>query len=51
MIVPVLVVVILLSAFGPERHGVRFGSDEDARVAGSGRFTRAPQREPATTRS
>jgi SHS family lactate transporter-like MFS transporter len=43
VIVPVLVVVILLTAFGPEQRGIRFGRDDRARLAGSGRFTRQPQ--------
>ena len=33
-IVPVLVAVALLTAFGPENRGVRFGSDESSGVAG-----------------
>ena len=48
---PVLIVVIALTLLGPERHGVRFGSDPDAHVAGSGRFTRATEREPVGARS
>jgi MFS transporter, SHS family, lactate transporter len=49
VIVPVLIVVIALTAFGPERLGVRFGRDPEARA--TGRFTREPEREPAATRS
>jgi SHS family lactate transporter-like MFS transporter len=51
VIVPVLIVVIALTLLGPERHGVRFGSDPDARVAGSGRFTRTTEREPVGARN
>src|SRR3954466_2178552 len=36
------VVVTLPTAMGPEQRGIRFGHDDDARVAGSGRFTRRP---------
>jgi SHS family lactate transporter-like MFS transporter len=51
VIVPVLIVVIALTLLGPERHGVRFGSDPDAHVAGSGRFTRTTEGEPVGARN
>ena len=35
-IVPVLIAVALLTAFGPEARGVRFGSDESSGVVGAG---------------
>ena len=51
VIVPVLIAVIVLTRFGPENHGVRFAADDEAHVAGSGRFTRAGDREPAGAQS
>jgi SHS family lactate transporter-like MFS transporter len=56
VIVPVLLVVVALTALGSEAHSVRFGSEESSRVepgverTEDGRFSGAPARRPAASR-